>query len=78
MRKIEAEQTHGESSKHWPEVEFAEELFLQSLMSHKGLKEISEVSHHEFPDKQDSQILLEVGTDDIQLGLIRQCYIAEN
>lgn len=47
-------------------------------MSHKGLKEISEVSHHELSDKQDSQILLEIGTDDIQLGLIRQCCNAEN
>lgn len=47
-------------------------------MSHKGLKEISEGSHHELSDKQDSQILLEIGTDDIQLGLIRQCCIAEN
>lgn len=55
----------------------SQKSFFYSLLC-KSLKEISEVSHHEFPDKQDSQILLEVGTDDIQLGLIRQCCIAEN
>lgn len=38
---------------------------------HKWFKEISQVSHHELPDKQDSQILPEV-------GLIWKCCIAEN
>lgn len=39
--------------------------------SHKWFKEISQVSHHELPDKQDSQILPEI-------GLIWKCCIAEN
>lgn len=39
--------------------------------SHKWFKEISQVSHHELPDKQDSQILPEI-------GLIWKGCIAEN